>query len=261
MLAEAFAWLTTPASWQARRSGYLRESLAIIARERRCRVAWAPHLAASRRALLAAAQKCRSRRIALVLGSGPLLDIPLGELASIFQEVWLVDMVHPRPARRQARRYPQVRLIEHDLTECLGESPDHPPVPTRFLDEPRIDWVASVNLLSQLARLPLRQVARGHPDWGQAQMDAYGAELMHRHLDYLGRFAAATCLLADLEQCVEGGEARLERVDFRPLLQAWRQDAEWEWELAPTGELGGGRSSRHRVGAFSSSPKADSAGP
>ena len=69
-------------------------------------------------------------RVALVLGSGGLLDVPLEELSRRFGEVWLVDMVHPWRARLWARRLGNVRLIEHDITERLEAGRDAP-VPPR----------------------------------------------------------------------------------------------------------------------------------
>lgn len=236
MLAEALAWLFTPASTLARRTGHLSESIAIMARERRCRMAWAPHLAASRKALLASARRPSLRRVALVLGSGPLLDVPLAELSRLFDEVWLVDMVHPWRARRRARRYGNVRLIEHDVTEGLASRYPAGARPVRFLDEGRVDWVASVNLLSQLP---------GPAQSGTA-MEAHAA--MTAHLEYLAGFRAPVCLLADLEQVtLDCDGAVAEVVDFRPLLPGWRLSSEWRWDVAPPGELDGGRSRYHRV--------------
>lgn len=235
MLAEALAWLSTPASALARRTGHLSESIAIMARERRCRAAWASHLERSRAALLESARQLASRRVALVLGSGPLLDVPLAELSGLFEGVWLVDMVHPRRARREARRYGNVRLIEHDVTEGLAGHGGQVR-PCRFLDDERIDWVASVNLLSQLP--------------GPGRSDVAG-QAMVSHLGYLARFRAPICLLADLEQVTLDAEgAVLESADFRPLLAGWRLLAEWRWDVAPPGELGGGRYRYHRVGAL-----------
>jgi len=225
MLAEAVTWLLTPASWHARRSGRLAESVAIMARARRCRDAWAPHLAASRAALLDAAKRADSHRVALLFGSGPLLDVPLAELSRLFQAVWLVDVVHPWPARLTARRYPNVRLIVHDVTEP-GSA-----MPARFLDEAGIDWVASVNLISQLPE--------SGPD---------GLAAMRAHLAYLARFAAPVCVLADMEQTTSGASgAGIEHRDYRPLFSGWHRVGEWRWDVAPAGELTGGLTRHHRV--------------
>lgn len=243
MLAEALAWLFTPASSSARKTGHLSESIAIVARERRCRVVWAPHLAASRAALLASARRASKRRTALVLGSGPLLDVPLAELSAMFERVWLVDMVHPWRARWEVRHLANVRLIEHDVTESLGAAIGRP---ERFLDEADIDWVASVNLLSQLANPDI--CCRG---MCASETEIRGHELMVQHLAYLARFRAPVCLLTDVEQvAVDAAVGLQESTDFRPLLAGWQVCAEWRWDIAPPGELAGGLSRYHRVGAL-----------
>lgn len=251
MLTEALAWLLTPASATARRMGHLGESIAIGARQRRCARAWASHLAASRDALLASAGTAPRQRIALVLGSGPLLDVPLKELASLFESVWLVDLVHPWSSRLQARQYANVRLIEHDVTECLARLPTDPALPTRFLDEPRIDWVASVNLLSQLPVLPGRWLRGQTPAMSEADITRFGDALMRNHLAWLSRFRAPICLLADLEQTtLDAGNNIVEWRDFSPLLTDWTIEADWRWDLAPPGELGDDGSAHHRVAAL-----------
>lgn len=251
MLAEAIAWLLTPASRSARRLGHLGESIAIAARHRRCGAAWAPHLAASRQALLESARRAPSHRVALVLGSGHLLDVPLAELAGMFEEVWLVDIVHPWPSRRAVRRYANVRLIEADVTEWLDELAGEPAVPARFLDEARLDWVASVNLLSQLAHLPQRWLMANRPDLEADTVIRFGETLMIRHLEWLARFRAPVCLLADVEQTRLDARGEVaDTRDYRSLLAGWQINAEWRWDLAPAGELNAGQSAWHRVAAM-----------
>jgi hypothetical protein len=251
MLAEALAWLFTPTSATARGMGHLAESIAIAARHRRCRAAWAPHLAASRTSLLASARGASRHRIALVLGSGHLLDVPLAELATLFEEVWLVDIVQPWSSRRLARRFDNVRLIEQDLTECLDRLPAEPQAPSGFLDESGISWVASVNLLSQLANLPERWLRDHRPDLDANAAARYADTLMAHHLEWLSRFKAPVCLLADIEQTrLDARGGVMEARDFRPLLNDWRTLSEWRWDLAPPGELGDGQTAYHRVAAL-----------
>lgn len=250
MLAEALAWLVTPASATARRMGHLGESIAIAARHRRCRASWAPHLAASRQALLTSADAAPGRGIALVLGSGHLLDVPLAALAMRFDAVWLVDIVHPWSSRRQAWRHGNVRLIEWDVTECLDKSADEPPIPSAFLDQAGIDWVASVNLLSQLARLPQRWL-RERSAMDEAAIARYGEALMAKHLEWLTRFQTPVCLLTDIEQTrLDRHGDCIESRDYQPLLAGWQFVSEWRWDLAPPGELRDGETAFHRVAAL-----------
>lgn len=250
MLAEWWSYLTTPCSPEARRMGYLRESIAIRARHRRCRHAWAPHLAKTRQALTASLERCRQRRTALVLGSGLLLDVPLAELAASFEEVWLVDMVHLPVARREAARYPNVRCIEWDVSECAaavlaGKGRDAlvEGRPSAFLQEARVDWVGSVNLLSQLPLLPLAWL-------GEAPSSTHplAVAMMRRHLDYLSRFRAVVCLVADAEQLRVDGDGTMGGADLAtPLGLSAHAFSQWWWDLAPAGEVARGYAIRHRV--------------
>lgn len=265
MLAELWAYATTSCPPLARRLGYLHEAAAIAGRHARCRNAWHSHLQHSRQAILAAAARCNPRRYALILGSGHLLDIPLAELAAAFREVLLVDLVHPRPARRLARRYPNVRWIEHDLSECLdallalGKNADGLAIaalgqrtPARFLDQPGIDLVVSANLLSQLPLLPARWLLQRYPQHSEALANQLAWDWMQRHLDYLDRFDARVCLLADLEQTSQGRQGLLQHTDFSGLAYPPAESLDqWDWHIAPLNEAGPGISSRHRVRALS----------
>lgn len=249
----------------ARRLGYLHETIALAARYRRCRAAWQAHLQCTRRALLDAAEACERRRSALILGSGHLLDVPLGDLAARFQNVILVDVLHPPSARRQARRYANVRLLEHDLTECLATMLALPAdsdaaaiaalaqrQPCRFVQDDEIDWVASVNVLSQLPLLPAQWLQRHFPQYTDSLFNPWALALMQRHLDYLRRFDADICLVADVEQISRDCRSKLlAHTDFTASLFAGLVPADqWWWDIAPPGELAEGNSTRHRVWAL-----------
>ncbi|MSP50190.1 MAG: hypothetical protein EXQ95_12795 [Alphaproteobacteria bacterium] len=142
MIAEALAWLATPCPLHVRRLGLLSESIAISARHRRCRDAWAPHLAATRSAVLEAIERTPRRRTALVLGSGALLDLPLADLAAAFRRVVLVDLVHPWPARLRARAFANVTRVTDDVTgtlEAVARGELVRPRPFSRLDDPEVD--------------------------------------------------------------------------------------------------------------------------
>lgn len=258
MLTEWLTWLAADCTKPARKLGYLRESIAIRSRYRRCRMAWQPHLEHSRAALLASLQECSSFRTALVFGSGLLLDIPLDELARRFEKVYLVDVVHLPEVRRAVRRHANVRCIDLDVTGFIehmdalsAERLDFPP-PKYFLNAPDIDWVASVNLLSQLPLLPTDWLRHHFPDLDEATLEAWGTQMMRQHLDYLAAFAAPTCLLADMEQTVHGLNGNvIERINFARQL-GLDNDAtdQWRWDIAPPGEIAPGIGSFHRIAAY-----------
>lgn len=200
----------------------------------------------------------------LVLGSGLLLDIPLAELACRFESLILVDMVHLPEVRRQVRAYPGVRLLEADVTgvvrplSALGNRPgaaNQAELEACFacwpgltgLDE--VDWVASVNLFSQLPLLPLARAEMLLPDVSEAVLLRWQETLLARHLEWVRGVAPRGCVVTDACQEVWGpGGELLEVMDYRPYLQglgAARE--EWIWLLAPALETGGEGRVQHRV--------------
>ncbi|HZW23998.1 MAG TPA: hypothetical protein VFF26_00810 [Gallionella sp.] len=257
MLTEWLTWLAADCPPLVRKLGYLRESIAIRSRHRRCKTAWQPHLTNSRTALLDSLQACSSFRTALVFGSGLLLDVPLDELARRFEQVYLVDVVHLPEVKRAVRRHANVRCIDLDVTgfiEHMGAlSPERLelPPPDCFLDEPDIDWVASVNLLSQLPLLPADWLRQHFPELDEAMLEAWGTRMMRQHMDYLAAFAAPTCLLVDMEQTVHdlNGEV-IENINFAARLGLDEGASEqWRWNIAPPGEIAPGIGSFHRIAA------------
>ncbi|HCI14750.1 MAG: hypothetical protein A2063_06940 [Gallionellales bacterium GWA2_60_142] len=257
MLTEWLTWLAADCPPPTRKLGYLRESIAIRTRYRRCKTMWQPHLTNSRAALLDSLQACSSFRTALVFGSGLLLDIPLDELARRFKKVYLVDIVHLPEVKRAVRHHANVRCIDLDVTgfiehmEALSPERLELPPPKYFLDEPDIDWVASVNLLSQLPLLPVDWLRQRFPELSEAMLEEWGTQVMRQHLDYLAAFAAPTCLLADMEQVIHTGNGEIiERIDFASRLRL--DDAapeQWRWNIAPPGEIAPDIGSFHRVAA------------
>jgi len=255
MLTEWLTYLAADCPPPARKLGYLRESIGIRSRYRRCKTAWQPHLENSRSALLESLPACSNFRTALVFGSGLLLDIPLAELANRFENVWLADLVHLPEVRRAARRHANVRLLSHDVTGFLERletiSPTNLclPPPSEFLADPTIDWVASANLLSQLPLLPLGWLRKRFPEIDGAALEEWGTKLMRQHLDYLAAFAAPVCMLADMEQTAYDQNGNItEHTDFSAKLGLEHQIlTQWRWDIAPPGEIAPGIGRCHRV--------------
>jgi len=258
MLNEWLTYLAADCPPLVRKLGYLRESIGIRSRYRRCKTAWQPHLENSRSALLESLHACSNYRTALVFGSGLLLDIPLPELASRFENVLLVDLVHLPETLRTARRHANVRCLSCDITGFLERmktiTPDNLdlPPPTYFIDDPTVDWVASVNLLSQLPLLPLDWLRKRFPEIDEATLENWGTRLMRQHLNYLATFPAPACMLADIEQTTyaQNGDVT-EHADFAEKLGFDHQAlAKWRWDIAPPGEIAPGIGRFHCVAAL-----------
>lgn len=251
MLVEWANYLTLPAPRDHRRLGYVRESVSLLSRSRRCRGAWAPHLAAARAVIAESFAELQQRRAAIVLGSGLLDDVPLGALAAAFETVLLVDAVHPWPTRRAVRSYANVRLLTADLSGSadwlLGRAAElNDPLPALLADRP-IDFVISANLLSQLPILPLAWLE----ERGAIVPEGLGSRIVAAHLDGLARLSARICLVTDVAQVEEDRRGRVvERVDLLHGALLPAPDRSWDWELAPFGEAERDTRLVHRVQAY-----------
>jgi len=256
MLRELFEWLTCPGTGPGRTLGLDREAVAIAARYRRQRAAWAPHLAASRQAILDAAAACPGRGTALVLGSGACLDVPVAELAARFATVVLADAHQPRPARRLAKRHPNVRLVTADLTGLAetarrvrrrgGTLPEPLPTPDVRLGT-RPDLTVSVNLASQLPLAVLRLLGSRLEE---AAQDRLAREIIEAHFAALARLPGRVCVVCD---------ARWERVEkgritaVTDALYGARPPAPertWTWNIAPRPEESPSSDRRNQVWAW-----------
>ena len=263
MILELLEYFTTDCPRTARRHGYLKEAVAIHARRRRLGPAWDDHLERSRAVITESIDRCPRRRTALVIGSGLLLDIPLAELAESFERVLLADLVHLRAARRAAAGYGNVTLVTADVTGFVddfeqrvaaGWRGDPVPVSDAFLDVADLDLVVSANVMAQLAIFPAAAMQRRAGLDGDA-LDAFCRNVVQRHLDYLGRFDAAVCLITERRREAfdkKGGQLTDQDALFGVALPDG--GAEWNWTLAPLGELNRDYGIRNRVVGYSEFP-------
>lgn len=250
MILEALTYLITPCPPVARRMGFLKETVSIISRHGRCKRAWEPHLASSREVVLKAVERTRGNRRAVILGAGLGYDLPLAELAWHFAEVLLVDLVHGPGLRLSSWRYRNVRLVTHDVTESLENFTNgrfEARKPARFLDDPTVDLVVSLNLISQLPPLPAHYL-EGPGGMTEASADALGRALVEAHLAYLRDFQATVCLIGDLErEIIDADGAVIETVSaLRGATMPWLGEI-WRWEIAPLGEEDSGYAIHNRV--------------
>mgnify|MGYP001765709678 CR=1 FL=1 len=254
MLVEVLAWLLTPATLDARRTGHLAAAVSLWSRARRCRADWSEHEARCGRIVERAVDGLSERRKCLVLGSGLMRDVSLPFLSERFTEVILVDVVHLWPIRLAARRHADVRLVDLDITGStdllLGRATGFADPLARFRADPTIDLVISANCLSQLPLLPVERAEKAgalvrlrYPDIGR--------RIVEGHLEALRRFAARVCLLTDSEGLEVGPTgAILDRYDLLEGVGLPPADDDWDWTLAPLGETSPDHAIVHRAHGF-----------
>lgn len=256
MLAEMLLYRLTRAEPWAETLGYREGAVRLWSRYGRCRRAWAPHLENTRRIVAEAAEATPGRRTALVFGSGLLADLPIEALCAKFARVVLVDVVHLPTVRWRTRRLANVEHVVVDLSGVaagLVRLPSgEPPEPgSRFgVDDPTVDFVVSLNLVSQLPIAPVDRLET-HCGWTEAAAGAYGARIVAAHFAHLRAFSAPVCIIGDRTRTYLDQAGRtLETEDALHGVVPPPADAEWDWDLAPLGEHDRKYAIRNRVFAI-----------
>lgn len=205
---------------------------------------WADHLHHTRHAILSAAAR-KPKNSCAILGSGWLLDIPVDELVQQFREVYLFDILHPAQIKHKLQKYPNVYLIEQDITggavqqiyeavqmfksfrkkKALTELQL-----TGFQYPHDFDFVASVNILSQLDQMLLSYL-RKYNMYDEDELTQFKKMLQVQHVDSLPR--DKTCLITDYEEIVTNpaGQTELQQSILTIDLSVYTPLAEWEWKF------------------------------
>ncbi len=264
MLQEALLWCRARCLPAARRVGHLAEAIALEARSRRQSRLWQPHQARTRAAILRVAATCRQHRLAVVLGAGGCHDVPVEALATQFERVLLVDIVHLPGLPKRLRALNNVEWLTCDVTGVAeplaarqgrldGVELAALPLPDlALLTEPTIDFVASVNLLSQLPVKPVEYLQRQSPGLPIDALNAFAWRLLQHHVAQLQRLAVPVCLVTDDHQYTRAADQTvIEHTELIAPLDLSNQVFDrWHWPLAPLGELPGGMTADHEVVAI-----------
>jgi hypothetical protein len=243
--------------------GYLYEAIAMRSRYRRRAASWEAHLENSRAAVLSAAQCCRERKAAVILGSGLLLDVPLAELCACFEQVILVDIVHLPEARRYARRFDNVRLENYDIStlalrlfeqmKTAGHALPEP-VTADFCFGPAPSFVVSLNILSQLPVIPGRFVRRHNPAADEEALQAWSRRIVEAHRASLTALGCDVCLIADYAYVQHGRDGSRQSGSTVYGLVLPDPQTTWPWPIAPRGELSRHFAKELEVGVWSTGP-------
>ncbi len=225
---------------------YLDEVIAMRRRYRRSGMFWRPHLEHTRRFILSAAGKCQNPGKAVILGAGLLLDVPLNELSSMFQEVVLLDIVFLPEIGRTAKRYGNVKLIQHDVTNMAKKLHENIHQGRHDLPEampmvPGIDMntglVVSVNILSQLWVVPRAYVLKKLPDLDGELVDDWCRRTVESHYMYLLSIPCTVSLITDHEYAKRDQEGRIVNCGSTISGLALPQPAaSWTWNIVPRGD-------------------------
>ncbi|MBS1970097.1 MAG: hypothetical protein JSU04_07300 [Bdellovibrionales bacterium] len=240
MILEWLSYLQTKGTQTAKDWGYIYQNVSLRFRARRCAKAWQPHVAASHKFIQDHFDKVNPRSI-LIIGSGILMEIPIEALLAKAEKIYLVDLVHSRQVRSLARQNSKIELIERDISSLLGilKKGTGPfqlkNIPWKQLpawDLPKVDWVISANLLSQI---PL-MISEVLPMTTETY-EKFARSVRDQHIERLLEQAPKVLLFADFEtRYIDRAGEMIKCETYEANLRGLKYDREWLWEIAPYGE-------------------------
>lgn len=243
MIRELLTYLgERPALKEAITFGHLKESIALLAREKRCQKTWSTHRASCKQFISAQLKNARHHESVLVLGSGPLHEIPIEILAKTFKRVVLVDIVHLKSTKKSVAHLLNVEFIEHEITEIEEALRIYKrledKVPTKFLDQ---DWglVLSVNVMSQLPlHLETFIYKKLKNLFTEPMIEAFLRNVTKNHLNYLQSFKSNVILITDTQTLYYDKSEKILQTDNNyEHLSLPKPCDEWNWNVAPIPEF------------------------
>lgn len=243
MIRELITYLSErPSLKEARSFGHLVESISLLSREKRCQKSWSTHRASCKHFITAELKNSRHFESVLILGSGPLHEIPIEVLSKTFKRVVLVDIVHLKSTKKSVAHLPNIEFIEHEITEIeeglrinkeLKNS-----IPSKFVD---LDWglVLSVNVMSQLPlHLQTFIEKKLKNKFSPESVSAFLKNVTKNHFDYLQSFKTNALLITDTQTIYyDKNESVIETDNNYEHLSLPNPTEEWNWNVAPIPEF------------------------
>lgn len=245
MIAEFFRYITTFAPERTRKFGYLKRLIALEFRARRCEEAWAEHQRSCKAFITKAADLCEHQRIAVVLGSGLLLEVPLKALSDRFERVILVDIFHMPQAVAEARKHFNVKTLTGDITgvfkamkERRAPGSNHPAPPPLIPYLKEADLIVSCNCLTHLAG-PFTAHFEKERGFSDLDSDKVAYQIMERHAKAIAEEATGVgVIITDTERFAMQDDHIVSRTDLLKALKlpptaTVGHNEEWDWLAAP----------------------------
>jgi hypothetical protein len=255
MIKELFLYFTTRVSPEAKKFGHLYEAIAIEEREKRCHRFWQSHREESKKTILRTVSTIQEKKSLLILGTGPLHEIPIEQLSAMFDTITLVDIVHLPKTKKKYQALKNITFIEHDITELelkIGKIKQAINIiPQQFLHD-NYDLVISANILSQLAYHPREfLVKNAHPKLSEEKLDQFSNQISLDHFSYLKKFNCPVLLITDIETKFINKDEKIVEVQTPYLTMDFPSPyAVWDWNVAPIPEYSPEISLQMKVAGF-----------
>lgn len=254
---EVIRFVTTPSSWRVRQWGYLSEWIGLRSRYQRCRKDWEPHMIRCQNRITRELRSHPEVKKVVFCGTGWGLDIPWDspELAAL-EEITLVDLFHPWSFYGRAFRDPRIRLVRMDLSGRIAGLQRKEVIAHFMLPSPeytysfKADLVVSLNVATQLPIFILERIEKWNKGFSESILEGWGAEIQREYLNQVNSWAGNHLLIADVEESWKNSQGEtIERMDPWYGKRPFDPDEQWDWVVAPLGEISSQKYKIHRVGA------------
>lgn len=243
MIKELYQYLTSKATSEAKKLGYLYSSIALEERFIRCQKAWLPHIEKCHESILSVIPTIPSR--IGIIGSGYLFEIPWEIMFKQGHHLTLIDIYHPKKIKELAKKFPlNISLLEIDITGFSSKITTHQFSPENFLDfnPPSLgvsfDYVISANILSQLALNSLNFLQKRNSIF---KLESLNTQFIQKtgddHWNWLKTLAPQVLLFSDVFRNYRSSEdsSLIEKQDSTFTLN-YPHINEWTWLISPIGE-------------------------
>lgn len=251
MIKEFIDYIITPSSDVATQFGYLKEVIAIKARFARNKYSWQTHLQSCHELIVDFCNLHPNAKTISILGSGHLHEIPIEKLLESMQKIYLYDLVFPRAVRNLAAKSQKIQLVEKDLSGCLdGLRQGKLRLKSPFLNFSS-DLVVSANILSQLPILPQQWILNQNLV-DEEEASRFSKEIIKNHLRMLQNLQVPTLLYSDVNRLFLDASNNVIKIESSLNEVTLRREVikNWQWDIAPSGEISKDFSLRMQVEAF-----------
>lgn len=225
------------------RMGYYSYQDGLIFRHLNQEGGWDEHNMKCRSYILRAMEVFKPGKVT-ILGSGWLLDIPLAEIAEKAEFVTLVDIVHPPEVKEQIAVYPNVKILEADVTGGLIKEVWNKCGSRFFIRkfrtlpeisipefEPDEDpgLVVSLNILTQLENLPAEYIKK-RSKINENELDSFRSCIQRKHIEFLRKYNSV--LITDVQEIFMDNKNEQKVVPtVRTVIPEGNMKEEWTWNF------------------------------
>lgn len=202
---------------------------------------WDKHLDKTKKFILHSCKNISGGNL-LVLGSGYLLDLPINELLAKFDNIYLVDIIHPRKVKKKYKKFLEIHFVDADITGGMikkafeiskfnKRNKEKALLNTFDLDEFNFaikpDFVISLNILNQLNILIIDYLKKKRI-FSDKELLILEKNIQKKHLALLQK--EKSCIIADYEEELYNDDDELIAVKPSVFVDFPKGEREnWQW--------------------------------